>query len=119
MDIKTTNLELLKTISFLKKKSSETGSAVWRDLADRLRKPKHRRYAVNISRINRNSKTREKIIVPGKVLGSGKMDHPVHVAAFSFSGKATKKIVDAGGKCFSIPEFVSKNPKGSNLKIIV
>lgn len=119
MKTRTTNLELLKTIRFLKKKSNEVDSAIWRDLAVRLKKPKHRRYAVNVSRINRNSKTREKIVVPGKVLGSGKMDHPVYVAAFSFSDKAVKKVIEAGGKCFSIPEFVRKNPRGSNVKIII
>lgn len=119
MKTRTINPELLKTIKFLKKKSNETGSAIWRDLADRLKKPKHRRYAVNVSQINRNSETRAKIVVPGKVLGSGKMDHPVYVAAFSFSDKAVNKITEAGGECFSIPEFVRKNPRGSNVEIII
>jgi len=119
MKARTANPELLKTIKFLEDKSNETGSAVWRDLADRLKKPKHRRCAVNISQINRNSKTKENIIVPGKVLGSGKMDHPVYVAAFSFSDKAVKKIIETGGKCFSIPEFVRQSPQGSNVKIVI
>jgi len=115
---RTTNPELLKVITFLKRKSNETGSAIWRDIAERLGRPKHRRCAVNVSRINRYSRPGEMVVVPGKVLGSGQMDHPVYVAAFSFSREAVKRITEAKGECLSIPELVSKNPKGSNVRII-
>lgn len=83
-----------------------------------LSKPKRRRVAVNLSRINRYTKENDEVIVPGKVLGSGVINHPVKVAAFTFSDKARSKIIKAKGKCLTIPELAEMNPKGSNVKII-
>jgi large subunit ribosomal protein L18e len=57
-------------------------------------------------------------VVPGKVLGTGKIDHPVNVAAFAFSEQARSKILKAKGKCLSISDLMKKNPKGTNIKII-
>jgi len=58
------------------------------------------------------------VVVPGKVLGAGNLDHPVSVAAFSFSTQARLKISKARGKCLSISELIEVNPKGSNVKIM-
>jgi len=58
------------------------------------------------------------VVVPGKVLGAGEINHPVIVAAFSFSEKAKEKIKAAKGKCLSFIDLIKKNPKGSNVKII-
>jgi len=60
----------------------------------------------------------ETVVVPGKVLGAGKIDHPINVAAFAFSDQARLKILKAKGKCLSILELMKKNPKGANVKII-
>jgi len=87
-------------------------------VADRLSRSRRRSIAVNISRLNRYTKDGETVVVPGKVLGAGKMDHPVHVAAFAFSEGARLKILKAKGKCLSILELAEKNPKGTNVKII-
>jgi large subunit ribosomal protein L18e len=91
---------------------------MWRDIAERLSSPRRNQVAVNLSRINRHTKGREVVAVPGKVLSAGEMDHPVTIAAFVFSAKAKEKIVAAKGKCLSYPELVKKHPKGSNVKII-
>jgi len=115
---KITNPELIRLIRFLKKKSRENNAAIWRRVADMLLKPKRKRIAVNVSRINRYTKENDEVVVPGKVLGSGMIDHPVRVAAFSFSSKARMKILEAKGECLTIPELVEANPKGSNVKII-
>lgn len=118
MKIRATNPELVKTVRFLKKKANETGAAIWRDVASFLAKPKHRRTAVNLGRINRYTKSQDRVIVPGKILGAGVMEHPVDVAAFSFSKLAKEKILKAKGKCYTINEFVEKNLDGSKVKII-
>jgi large subunit ribosomal protein L18e len=68
--------------------------------------------------LNRYTKEGETVVVPGKVLGAGKMDHPIYVAAFAFSERARLKILKAKGKCLSILELVKRNPKGTNVKII-
>jgi len=115
---KITNPELLKLIRFLRKKSRENDAAIWRRVAEMLSKPKRRRIAVNISRISRYTKENDEVVVPGKVLGAGTINHPVKVAAFAFSEQARSKIIKAKGECLSIPELAEMNPKGSNVKII-
>lgn len=114
----TTNPELEELIRFLKKQSKENKVSIWRDIAERLAKPSRKRIAVNISRINRYTQKNEIVAVPGKVLGAGEINHPVTIAAFSFSQSANQKIRAARGKCISFFDLVKKNPKGSNVKII-
>ena len=116
--VKTTNPELIELIRFLKKQSRENKANIWRDIAERLAKPKRKRIAVNISHINRCTQKNEMVVVPGKVLGAGEIGHPVTVAAFAFSEKAKEKIKATRGKCLSFFDLIKKNPKGSNVKII-
>jgi large subunit ribosomal protein L18e len=116
--IKATNPELLETISFLKKQCRENDAKIWLDVAERLAKPRRRGVVVNLSRVNRFTHRRETVVVAGKVLATGKMDHPVTIAALAFSAKAREKIKAARGKCVSFFDLIKKNPKGSNVKII-
>jgi large subunit ribosomal protein L18e len=51
-------------------------------------------------------------------LGDGALKHPVVVGAFKFSQTAKAKIEEAGGKCVTIRDLVSKYPKGSNVQIL-
>jgi len=116
--VRTTNPELASLIRLLRKKSRENEAKIWRDLARRLSSSRRRRTTVNVSRLDRYTQKRETVVVPGKVLGAGKIDHPVSVAAFAFSDQAKFKILKAKGKCLSIPNLVKKNPKGTAVKII-
>jgi len=116
--VRTTNPELTSLIRLLRKKSRENEAKIWRDLAHRLSNSRRRRTTVNVSRLNRYTQKRETVVVPGKVLGAGKIDHPVSVAAFAFSDQAKLKILKAKGKCLSIPNLVKKNPKGTGVKTI-
>ena len=116
--IKITNPELINLIRSLRKKARESQAGIWRDIADHLSRSKRRRIAVNVSRLNRYTQKGETVAVPGKVLGAGKIDHPINVAAFAFSEQARSKILEAKGKCLSILELVEKNPKGTNVKIL-
>jgi len=109
---------LIKLIRSLKKGSRENKARIWRDIADRLARSRSRSIAVNLSRINRYAKEGENIVVPGKVLGAGNIEHPISVAAFAFSERAQSKILRAKGKCLTIPQLMEKNPKGSGVKII-
>jgi large subunit ribosomal protein L18e len=115
---KTTNPQLIDTISFLRKQSRENSTGIWRDIAERLAKPRRSNIAVNLSRLNRFSKKNETVVVAGKVLGTGEIGHPITIAAFSFSAKAREKIESARGKCVSFVDLMKKNPKGSNIRIV-
>ncbi len=113
-----TNPQLLNLISGLKKQSREKEVALWRDIAQRLERPTRIYPEVNLSRINRYTKDKDLILVPGKVLGAGELDHQLTVAALSFSGSAKSKIIAAGGACLSINELMDKNPQGQRVRIV-
>lgn len=115
---KSQNPELLNLIRSLRKKAKENDAAIWRDVANRLSSSRCRRVAVNLSRLNRYTKEKETIVVPGKVLGAGKLEHPITVAGFAFSNQARSKISKAKGKSLTILELLKKNPKGSSVRII-
>jgi len=116
--VKSQNPELLTLIHSLRKKAKENDAAIWRAVANNLSASKRRRIAVNISRLNRCTKEKETVVVPGKVLGAGRLEHPLTVAAFAFSVEARSKITLAKGKCLPITELLEANPKGSNVKIM-
>jgi large subunit ribosomal protein L18e len=113
-----TNPEVTNLINDLKKLSWDKKAPIWRDIAKRLEKPRSSWSEVNLSRIARNTKKNDIIIVPGKVLASGDISIPVTVAAFHFSDKARTRINGAGGKDISIMELARKHPKGTGIKII-
>lgn len=112
------NAELVKLIDELKKTSYEHKAKIWKTVAVKLEKPLRNMAEVNLSRIERNAKNNETVIIPGKVLGSGDVNKPLTVAAFSFSDNAKKKILCAKGKVFTIRELMEKNPEGSNIRIM-
>lgn len=116
--IKSSNPALSTVVRFLRKKARESDAPIWRDVAERLSSSRRRRVAVNLSRLNRHTKAKETVIVPGKVLGAGRLEHAISVAAFSFSSRARLKISKAKGKCLSILDLLEANPKGSNVRIV-
>ena len=116
--IKSTNPELVSLIRSLRKKTRESEAKIWRAVANYLSHSRQRRITVNLSKLNRYTETGETVVVPGKVLGAGKINHSLNVAAFTFSQQARSKILKSKGKYMSIPELMDKNPKGSGVKII-
>jgi large subunit ribosomal protein L18e len=117
-ETKTTNPELIQLIRFLKKESREKQAGIWLDVAEYLSKTRSQRISVNLSTINRNTKRSDIVLVPGKLLGSGNINHAITVASFGASEKAKEKLVAAKSKYLSIAELLEKNPKGANVKII-
>ncbi|MCW3999982.1 MAG: 50S ribosomal protein L18e [Candidatus Bathyarchaeota archaeon] len=117
-ETKTTNPQLIELISLLRKTSREQEAPIWLDVADHLAKARRQRISVNLSSINRNTEKADVVVVPGKVLASGALDHAVTVAAFEVSDAAKAKLAAAKSKCIPIQELIEKNPKGSNVKII-
>ncbi|RLI66578.1 MAG: 50S ribosomal protein L18e [Candidatus Asgardarchaeum californiense] len=104
-------------ITTLRRASIKNNAPIWRRLSEILLKPRRKRAEVNIAQINRYTSANDIVVVPGKVLGFGKLDHPVIVGALAFSESAKKEIKNAGGKALSLLELLKKYPKGSNIKI--
>ncbi len=110
------NENLKQLILELRKLSATSKAGLWSRLADDLSAPTRSRREVNLSLLDRETKPSEVIVVPGKVLGAGRIGHDLTVAAWSFSSSARKSIMDAKGKCITINELVKHAPK--NIRII-
>ncbi|WP_292388297.1 50S ribosomal protein L18e [Methanosarcina sp. UBA5] len=112
-----TNPRIVSLILTLKERANTNTAPIWKDIARRLEMPSRNYAAVNISKINRHTAEDDVLLIPGKVLGAGLLDHSVTVAALTFSGSAVEKITEAGGKCLSLEEIMEANPKGSCIRI--
>lgn len=117
MKIQKTNPNLVNLINVLIKNGYERNAMIWVAVAKRLAKPTRRMAEVNISKINRYTKKGDTVVVPGKVLGCGNLDHSVVVSAFKFS-KSAKEKIEKIGKVMTIEELMKKNPKGKGVKIM-
>lgn len=93
----------------LEKHSKSTKQPLWKSVGKVVLASRKNRSEVNLSSISKNSKDGSKVVVAGKVLGSGSIDHKVTVAALSFSHDAKAKIVAAGGKCVSLSDFMESS----------
>lgn len=113
-----TNIVLKDLIADLKKKSNEQSVNLWRRVAVDLEKPSRQRRAVNLSRIDRFTKENEIILVPGKVLGSGDLNHKLTISAFQFSDQAKEKLEKVGAKIISLSELSKEKPTGKGIRII-
>jgi len=102
----------------LRKASKQYGAPIWRRVAELLEKPTRQRIEVNLSEINRYTQKGDYIVVPGKVLGAGIIDHPVTVAALNFSKSAKAKIEAAGGRALTFDQILAEKPDGSDVKIL-
>ncbi len=113
-----TNPNLKGLIEELKKLGSEKNIPLWKRIAKDLEKPGRNSRAVNLSSINRNTKDNETIIVPGKVLGDGVLEHKLTIGAFSYSKGALEKISKAEAKAMFIKDFMGMDIKGKRIRII-
>ena len=88
----TTNVHLQYLIGELKKEAVKNDAGIWKRIACDLEKPTTRRRVVNISRLNRFTQNNDVVVVAGKVLGTGEMNHPITIAAWDFSAQAKTLI---------------------------
>ena len=114
-----TDPNLITLINNLKMKSAETKIALWKTIAERLEKPRRQRATTNLSKINRNTKANDIVVVPGSVLSSGSLNHQVTIAALKFSDGAKEKILAAKCKFISIQDLLDSKHKASKIKIII
>ena len=101
-------------IKEIKEHAAKENSGFWRRIAKELSNATRRRRAVNVAKINKYTKDGEMVVVPGKVLGVGELDHNVSVAALQFSESALIKIKNS----MTIEELLKKSPKGKDVRIL-
>jgi large subunit ribosomal protein L18e len=105
-------------IEKLKAYAREHQADVWKEVARRLEAPSSNYAKVNLSHLNRHTNSGDIVIIPGKVLGAGSIDHPISVSALNFSANARLKLLAASGTVMTIDEILDGFPKGSNVRII-
>jgi len=96
----------------------KTKRRIWRKVSKKLSGPRRNRVEANLYRINKITKNNDVIVVPGKVLGIGDLDHKLTIACVAYSNNTKRKVEDSGSKLISIEELLEKNPEGKNVKII-
>jgi large subunit ribosomal protein L18e len=97
----------------------KTKRRFWRNVSQFLQKSRSKRVVVNLGKIDTFSEENDIIVVPGKVLSTGELTHPVIIAAYSFSKKSRKKISKVGADLIYIEELLKNNPSGAKIKLII
>ena len=110
--------EMKTLIQELKKKSISENTKIWKRVAIDLEKPNRRLRTVNLSRINENTKKDETVIIPGKVLAGGDLQHPITISAWKFSKQAEEKIKLANGKIISLYDIIKTGSKNKKIRIL-
>ena len=114
----TTNPNLSALLINLRKHTNKYDAKIWKTLTKYLKRSKRQKVTANLGNISRNTKSDDIVVVPGKLLGSGTLSHPLTIGAWTFSEKAKQKVAEAGGSCLSIEELMKKHPKGSNIRVM-
>jgi len=105
-------------IAAVERIAKKEDSGLWSIVAEELSRVRKNRREVNVYKINKYTATGDVVVVPGKVLGDGVLEHKVVVGAFKFTEGAKQKIKAAGGETVSILDLVKTNPSGSKIKLM-
>ncbi len=96
----------------------KTKKPVYQVISKNLMKPRRtHRIEANLHRINKKTKAGDTIIVPGKILGQGDIDHKITIAALSTSKSAMEKLQAAKCEVIGIEALLERNPEGTGVKI--
>ncbi len=95
----------------------KTKRRIWKKVSKKLSGPRREKIEANLYRINKKTKENDVIVVPGKILGIGEIDHKLTIACLDCSKTARKKIETSGSKLLSIEELLEKNPEGKDVKV--
>ncbi|MHA1349623.1 MAG: 50S ribosomal protein L18e [Promethearchaeota archaeon] len=95
----------------------KTKRRIWKKVSKKLSGPRKDKVEANLYRINKKTKENDVIVVPGKVLGVGEIDHKLTIACLNCSKTARKKIETSGSKLLSIEELLEQYPEGKDVKV--
>ena len=112
-----TNPRIKNLIFLLKEIGYENNSKLWLSISKKLINSSKNYSSLNLSKINRYTKENDIIVVPGKILGSGELNHSLTIGALGCSFSALNKIKSVNAEYISIEEMIKKNPSGKGIKI--
>jgi large subunit ribosomal protein L18e len=113
-----TDINLQELIDELKKTAAEKKVNLWKRIATDLEKSTRMRREVNLYKLNKYTKENDIVIVPGKVLGTGEINHKLTVAALSYSESALAKLNSNKSTVYSIADLIKANPQGKKVRIL-
>lgn len=116
--LRKSNPFLLALIDDLKAAAREHDAPIWRDVALRLSRPRRVWAEVNLSRLERHAADGEVLVIPGKLLGTGRLTKSLRIAAFQSSDAARTRVEGAGGQVLDLRELAKENPRGSGVRIM-
>lgn len=97
----------------------QTKRRIWRRVSDIIAKPARNQASVNLYRLNKVTKKNDIVVIPGKILGSGKLDHKITVGTLKISSLAKEKLASNNCTVFTIEQLLEKYPTGSGVRIII
>ncbi|PIW34413.1 MAG: 50S ribosomal protein L18e [Nitrosopumilales archaeon CG15_BIG_FIL_POST_REV_8_21_14_020_33_23] len=112
------NQVVIRMAKDLKKASAKNDAPIWAKMAKYALKPSIARRFINVNRIAQLTKDADTVVFPGKVLGTGDIEHKITLCSFSISNAAATKILEKGGKVISFSELIEKNPTGKGVVLL-
>lgn len=82
---------------------------LWKRVYGLVAVPERRRHVVNLSKLDKYTKEGDNVIVPGKVLSTGELNHKLNIAAIEFSDSAVKGLEKAGCKVVNLKEMLNSD----------
>lgn len=100
---------LINTFEELKRKKKQP---LYDRIVKELKKPRRNKRSVNLSKINRYTKKNQNVLVLGKVLGSGLLNHSLkQIIAFDYSEKALRKLKENKCKVLTLKKWSETGAK--------
>lgn len=116
--LRKSNPLLLALIDDLKTAAREHEAPIWRDIALRLSRPRRVWAEVNLSRLERHAADGDVVVIPGKLLGTGRLTKALRISAFQSSEAARTRVEAVGGQLLDLRQLVTENPRGSGVRIM-
>ncbi len=105
-----------KWIAALEKaKESGKNAGLSQSAIFRASKPRRQRAQVTLLKLEKYAKENDNIIVPGKILGTGKLTKKFNISAVEYSKSSLNSLKGAGCKILDISSMI----KNDNVRIIV
>ncbi len=113
-----TNQMVIRMAKDLKKASIKNDAPIWAKLAEYSLKPSIAKRVINLTRISQLTKENDTVACPGKVLGTGNINHKITLCSFSISNSAADKIIGNGGRLISFSDLIEQSPTGKGVLLI-
>lgn len=107
-----TSPELVQTIILSKKNEK------WMEISSSLSGLSNDRVVFNLDFIDKQVKTGETVVIPGKVLSMGELTKKIKIVALAASKSAIEKINKNGSTFTTIIEEIKSNPEAKGIKIL-